>query len=103
MRDERDAAGAGAKKSPPALPGAQLVVVPRMRASIDLEQPEAVNAALAEWLAAETLNPVRDDERNDSRDTAGVIAPPPLMALAAVCSGLLLDWSVPGLCADGAA
>ncbi len=28
-------------------------------------------------------------------DTAGVIAPPPLMALAAVVVGLLLDWLLP--------
>lgn len=30
-----------------------------------------------------------------TRDTAGVIAPPPLMALAAVLLGLLLDWLAP--------
>jgi len=29
------------------------------------------------------------------RDTAGVIAPPPLIALAAVAIGLLLDWLLP--------
>jgi protein-S-isoprenylcysteine O-methyltransferase Ste14 len=29
------------------------------------------------------------------RDTAGVIAPPPLLALAAVVLGLLLDWLAP--------
>jgi protein-S-isoprenylcysteine O-methyltransferase Ste14 len=29
------------------------------------------------------------------RDTAGVIAPPPLIALAAVVLGLLLDWLLP--------
>lgn len=32
---------------------------------------------------------------NEARDTAGVIAPPPLMALAAVVLGLLLDWLAP--------
>lgn len=31
----------------------------------------------------------------DSRDTAGVIAPPPLLALATIVLGLLLDWLVP--------
>ena len=30
-----------------------------------------------------------------ARDTAGVIAPPPLIALAAVVLGLLLDWLLP--------
>jgi protein-S-isoprenylcysteine O-methyltransferase Ste14 len=30
-----------------------------------------------------------------ARDTAGVIAPPPLMALAAIILGLLLDWLAP--------
>jgi protein-S-isoprenylcysteine O-methyltransferase Ste14 len=30
-----------------------------------------------------------------SRDTAGVIAPPPLLALTAVVLGLLLDWLFP--------
>lgn len=30
-----------------------------------------------------------------TRDTAGVIAPPPLLALAAVVLGLLLDWLAP--------
>jgi len=34
-------------------------------------------------------------ERNDNRDNAGVIAPPPLIALAAVLLGLLLDWFFP--------
>ena len=29
------------------------------------------------------------------RDTAGVIAPPPLIALGVVASGLLLDWLLP--------
>jgi len=32
---------------------------------------------------------------NQTRDTAGVIAPPPLLALAAVVLGLLLDWIAP--------
>lgn len=32
---------------------------------------------------------------NQSRDTAGVIAPPPLLALAAIVLGLLLDWIAP--------
>jgi protein-S-isoprenylcysteine O-methyltransferase Ste14 len=32
---------------------------------------------------------------DESRDTAGVIAPPPLMALAVVVLGLLLDWLLP--------
>lgn len=32
---------------------------------------------------------------NTGRDTAGVIAPPPLIALAAVVLGLLLDWLLP--------
>jgi protein-S-isoprenylcysteine O-methyltransferase Ste14 len=31
----------------------------------------------------------------DSRDTAGVIAPPPLLALATILLGLLLDWLLP--------
>jgi protein-S-isoprenylcysteine O-methyltransferase Ste14 len=31
----------------------------------------------------------------EARDTAGVIAPPPLMALAVVVLGLLLDWLLP--------
>jgi protein-S-isoprenylcysteine O-methyltransferase Ste14 len=32
---------------------------------------------------------------NEARDTAGVIAPPPLMALAVVVIGLVLDWLLP--------
>jgi protein-S-isoprenylcysteine O-methyltransferase Ste14 len=32
---------------------------------------------------------------NDARDTAGVIAPPPLIALGAVLIGLALDWLAP--------
>jgi protein-S-isoprenylcysteine O-methyltransferase Ste14 len=32
---------------------------------------------------------------SDARDTAGVIAPPPLMALAVVVIGLVLDWLLP--------
>lgn len=32
---------------------------------------------------------------NDARDNAGVIAPPPLIALAAVVLGLALDWLMP--------
>jgi protein-S-isoprenylcysteine O-methyltransferase Ste14 len=32
---------------------------------------------------------------NADRDTAGVIAPPPLIALAVVVIGLLLDWLLP--------
>ncbi len=31
----------------------------------------------------------------ETRDTAGVIAPPPLLALAVVVLGLLLDWLLP--------
>ena len=31
----------------------------------------------------------------DARDTAGVIAPPPLLALAVVVIGLVLDWLLP--------
>ena len=31
----------------------------------------------------------------EPRDTAGVIAPPPLIALAAVLLGLALDWLMP--------
>ena len=31
----------------------------------------------------------------ETRDTAGVIAPPPLIALAAVLLGLALDWLLP--------
>ena len=31
----------------------------------------------------------------EARDTAGVIAPPPLIALAAVLLGLALDWLIP--------
>ena len=32
---------------------------------------------------------------SETRDTAGVIAPPPLLALAALVLGLLLDWLAP--------
>ena len=32
---------------------------------------------------------------SEKRDTAGVIAPPPLMALAVVVIGLVLDWLLP--------
>jgi protein-S-isoprenylcysteine O-methyltransferase Ste14 len=32
---------------------------------------------------------------SESRDNAGVIAPPPLLALAALVLGLLLDWIAP--------
>jgi protein-S-isoprenylcysteine O-methyltransferase Ste14 len=32
---------------------------------------------------------------NEARNTAGVIAPPPLMALAVVVIGLFLDWLLP--------
>jgi protein-S-isoprenylcysteine O-methyltransferase Ste14 len=32
---------------------------------------------------------------NQTQDTAGVIAPPPLIALAVVVLGLLLDWLLP--------
>ena len=32
---------------------------------------------------------------NQTRDTAGVIAPPPLLAVAAIVLGLLLDWIAP--------
>jgi protein-S-isoprenylcysteine O-methyltransferase Ste14 len=32
---------------------------------------------------------------NEQKDTAGVIAPPPLIALAAVLVGLFLDWLAP--------
>jgi protein-S-isoprenylcysteine O-methyltransferase Ste14 len=32
---------------------------------------------------------------NEDRDTAGVIAPPPLLALAAIVLGLALDWLLP--------
>jgi len=31
----------------------------------------------------------------DSRDNPGVIAPPPLLAAAAIVLGLLLDWLLP--------
>jgi protein-S-isoprenylcysteine O-methyltransferase Ste14 len=31
----------------------------------------------------------------ETRDTAGVIAPPPLLALAVIVLGLLLDWLLP--------
>ena len=31
----------------------------------------------------------------EARDNAGVIAPPPLLALAAVVLGLALDWLMP--------
>jgi protein-S-isoprenylcysteine O-methyltransferase Ste14 len=34
-------------------------------------------------------------EAGGSSDTAGVIAPPPLLALAAIVLGLLLDWMLP--------
>jgi protein-S-isoprenylcysteine O-methyltransferase Ste14 len=33
---------------------------------------------------------------NESRDSPGVIAPPPLIALAALLLGLALDWLLPG-------
>lgn len=32
---------------------------------------------------------------NEARDNAGVIAPPPLLALATIILGLLLDWLLP--------
>jgi protein-S-isoprenylcysteine O-methyltransferase Ste14 len=32
---------------------------------------------------------------NESHDTAGVVAPPPLIALAAVLIGVFLDWLLP--------
>ncbi len=32
---------------------------------------------------------------NETRDTAGVIAPPPLIALAVVLAGVFLDWLLP--------
>jgi protein-S-isoprenylcysteine O-methyltransferase Ste14 len=32
---------------------------------------------------------------NQTKDTAGVIAPPPLIALAVIVLGLLLDWLMP--------
>ena len=35
------------------------------------------------------------DPADDPKDNAGVIAPPPLIALAAVLVGLALDWLVP--------
>ena len=40
------------RKSPPASPGAKLTIVPDCGHLSTLEQPEAVNAALAEWLGA---------------------------------------------------
>ena len=36
----------------------------------------------------------------ENRDTAGVIAPPPLIALAAVLVGLALDWLLPAYVLD---
>ena len=39
----------------------------------------------------------------EARDNAGVIAPPPLLALAAVLLGLALDWLLPAYVLDGAA
>ena len=40
---------------------------------------------------------------NEARDSAGVIAPPPLIALAAVVLGLALDWLLPAYLLDRAA
>ena len=66
--------------------GARLVVVPDCGHLSTIERPDAVNAALAEWLADEDETS-RAFARcccgrtmNDRRDTAGVIAPPPLLA-----------------------
>lgn len=36
----------------------------------------------------------------ENRNTAGVIAPPPLIALAAVLAGLALDWVLPAYVLD---
>jgi protein-S-isoprenylcysteine O-methyltransferase Ste14 len=38
---------------------------------------------------------------NDPRDTPGVIAPPPLIALAALLFGLALDWLLPSFILRG--
>ena len=81
-------------KSPPAFPARKLVVVPDCGHLSTLEQPEAVNAALIEWLAAEHEIRFVMSERNDNRDNAGVIAPPPLLALAAVVFGLVARLAV---------
>ena len=56
----------------------------------------------ARWLiglAAEPLEQLRLADHNrrmpDRTDNAGVIAPPPLIALIALLAGLALDWLVP--------
>ena len=36
-----------------------------------------------------------DEPMSENRDNAGVIAPPPLLALAVVVLGLVLDWLLP--------
>ena len=38
---------------------------------------------------------------NESRDTPGVIAPPPLIALASLLLGLALDWFLPSFILRG--
>jgi protein-S-isoprenylcysteine O-methyltransferase Ste14 len=45
--------------------------------------------------AAERYRDTMAMSATENRDTAGVIAPPPLMALVVVILGLLLDWLVP--------
>jgi pimeloyl-ACP methyl ester carboxylesterase/protein-S-isoprenylcysteine O-methyltransferase Ste14 len=88
--------------------GARLVVVPDCGHLSTIEQPAAVNAALADWLrapAAQSAPPPRREQLAaarakvsvlfETRDTAGVLAPPPLMAAAAILLGLLMDWLAP--------
>jgi len=38
---------------------------------------------------------------NESRDNPGVIAPPPLIALATLLRGLALDWFLPAFIVSG--
>lgn len=97
--------GDGDELTPPALaqeiaagiPGARLVVVPDCGHLSTIEKPEAVNAALADWLTAPVppRAAVSDPMPAAAGGTAGVIAPPPVMALAALALGLLLDWIAP--------
>src|SRR5664279_1423767 len=59
----------------------------RLRAFIDARKTRC-----GEFGAGELAG---DLDLNEPHDTAGVIAPPPLIALAAVLAGVFLDWLLP--------